>query len=200
MVHYTGEPPSTWTEIKTWLTSSTEVVKKVSLIKRCCFCWRGPPNSKTVPHQGHECGFFATFNKVRGHENLRPLVLENGRVNAEVKKVALTPEYIWRHLEKETKRFQATMGAMEKRVAALEKKPASKKRRIANTAPQAPPTTPKKAKATKPQTKTPAKSGKDGKAGKGKGKAVAMPSKAPAAKASSSKSGLEAWFEEPDST
>jgi hypothetical protein len=108
---------------------------------------RGPPFSSVLAHPGGECGLISSFNKMRAVSGLRPLVLEEFRVEAAAKKKQVTTESLARAMEKECKEMRALIAGLVKRVEVLELSKGSKKRKGAPApAPLAPPAASKKAR------------------------------------------------------
>jgi hypothetical protein len=128
-----------------WLKTQTGSLvdpKSVKLQKRCCFCWRGEPFSVGQDHLADKCPLLATFNKVRAHQDLRPITMTRNNIDSAAKKEPITAEKLKSKMDREVKEMRALINSLEGRVKVLEGERGKKRKSDA-----APPTpTPQKKK------------------------------------------------------
>lgn len=125
-------------------TGEGATLLKWRFVRRCAFCWRGPPFADYHDHR--VCPLMISMNKIRANGGLAPI-----SIDANSNKVVLTSEKIVKDYGEELRAIRTRVGKLEELVEKL-----SLKRKA-------------KDKTKSPQTKKP-KSDKEDK-GKGKGKA-----------------------------
>ena len=94
--------------------------KSVKYQKRCCFCWRGEPFTVGSNHVVEGCPLLGTFNKIRAHENLRPIAITCNIIDSAAKKEPIIVEKLKSKMDREVEEMRELIGALDKCVKVLE--------------------------------------------------------------------------------
>jgi hypothetical protein len=128
--------------------------KSVKRDERCSICMRGGPMSTIATHSACDCPLIKSFNKMRTHGRLRPVVITT-KLEADLQKQQMTVEKLREIVEKGQKELRDLNAALLKRIEALEGGKGKKRGAPA----EASSSTPKKAKKETPAAGKPKKGG-----------------------------------------
>jgi hypothetical protein len=134
-------PPREPKVILEWLKTQTGSLvdpKSVKYQKRCCFCWRGEPFSVGADHVAAGCPLLATFNKVRAHQNLRPITVTRNMIDSAAKKEPITADKLKSKMDRELKEMRELVSSLDKRVKVLEGERGKKRKSSAAISPPPP--------------------------------------------------------------